>query len=148
MHPRNALQYIAKFIVPDWGDKVDSGIGLLYLPARTGWQAGTTTLCWSQLYNPSQGLWIWLCTARISTYSFSIFLYILFFSYNWHLRFSSSYFLFPLFSHTLFASYIAITFYIFINFFVRTPLFLSFSLFWSPSIVLWSPLPNLFNNFS
>jgi hypothetical protein len=24
----------AKFIVPDWGDKVDSGIGLLYRPAR------------------------------------------------------------------------------------------------------------------
>ncbi len=24
---------VAKFIVPDWGDKVDSGIGLAYLPA-------------------------------------------------------------------------------------------------------------------
>ncbi len=25
---------IAKFIIPDWGDKVDSGKGLAYLPAR------------------------------------------------------------------------------------------------------------------
>ncbi len=25
---------VAKFIVPDWGDKVDSGIGLSYRPAR------------------------------------------------------------------------------------------------------------------
>ncbi len=24
------------------------------------WRARTTTLCWSQLYSPSQGLWIWL----------------------------------------------------------------------------------------
>ncbi len=42
---------VAKFIVPDWGDKVNSGIG--YWPARlhtvhaVDWLAGTTT--------PSQG---------------------------------------------------------------------------------------------
>jgi hypothetical protein len=34
----------AKFIVPDWGDKVNSG--------DIGWGAGTTTLCRSQLYPP------------------------------------------------------------------------------------------------
>jgi hypothetical protein len=28
------LNLVAKFIVPDWGDKVDSGIGLSYRPAR------------------------------------------------------------------------------------------------------------------
>jgi hypothetical protein len=33
---------VAKFKVPDWRDKVDSGKG--------GRQAGTTTLCRSQLY--------------------------------------------------------------------------------------------------
>jgi hypothetical protein len=48
------LQPVVKFIVPDWGDKVDSGMGLSHGPARLhiGWQAGTTTLCWSQLYPP------------------------------------------------------------------------------------------------
>ncbi len=30
----------AKFIIPDWGDKVDSGIGLSYRPARLHTQAG------------------------------------------------------------------------------------------------------------
>ncbi len=47
---------VAKFIVPDWGDKVDSGIGLSYLPATArlpiGWQAGTTALCRSQTFLP------------------------------------------------------------------------------------------------
>ncbi len=41
----------AKFLVPDWGDKV-SGIGLSYRPARLHrleWWARTTTLCRSQL---------------------------------------------------------------------------------------------------
>ncbi len=41
--------------VPDWGDKVNSGIGLSYWPAAPGyigWRAGTTTLCPSQLYIP------------------------------------------------------------------------------------------------
>jgi hypothetical protein len=28
------LYPVAKFIVPDWGDKVDSGIGLSYRPAK------------------------------------------------------------------------------------------------------------------
>ncbi len=31
---------VAKFIIPDWGDKVDSGIGLLYQPARQHRLAG------------------------------------------------------------------------------------------------------------
>ncbi len=31
---------VAKFIVPDWGDKVDSGIGLSYRPARQHLLAG------------------------------------------------------------------------------------------------------------
>jgi hypothetical protein len=42
-----APEFHANFIVPDWGDKVDSGgIGLSYRPARLyiGWQAGTTPL--------------------------------------------------------------------------------------------------------
>jgi hypothetical protein len=48
---------VAKFFVPDWGDKVDSGIGLSYRAARLHRLAGgTTTLCWSQLYPPIQGL--------------------------------------------------------------------------------------------
>jgi len=29
-----APEFHASFIVPDWGDKVDSGIGLSYRPAR------------------------------------------------------------------------------------------------------------------
>jgi hypothetical protein len=60
---------------PGWGDKVDSGMGLPYRPARlhrlafrydnpmpestlshVAWQAGTTTRCRSQLYPDSQGL--------------------------------------------------------------------------------------------
>jgi hypothetical protein len=35
------LRLVAKFIVPDWGDKVNSGIAC---------RDGTTTLCRSQLY--------------------------------------------------------------------------------------------------
>ncbi len=43
----------AQFIVPDWGDKVDNGIGLLYRPGPAGskgWRAGTTILSHSRLY--------------------------------------------------------------------------------------------------
>jgi hypothetical protein len=41
----------AKFLVPDWGDIVDSGIGLLYRPpAHVTQLAGTTALCQSRLY--------------------------------------------------------------------------------------------------
>ncbi len=44
---------VAKFIVPDGGDKVDSGMVLSYRPTRLhGRQAGTTTDCRSQLYPP------------------------------------------------------------------------------------------------
>ncbi len=43
---------VAKFIVPDLGDKVDSGIGLSYRPAYIALPAGTATLCRSQLYPP------------------------------------------------------------------------------------------------
>jgi hypothetical protein len=31
---------VAKFLVPEWGDTVDSGIGLLHRPARPHTQAG------------------------------------------------------------------------------------------------------------
>ncbi len=56
---------VAKFIVPDWRDKVDSGTWFSY-PARqatyVGWWAGKTTLCRSQLYPPVRdyefGYWI------------------------------------------------------------------------------------------
>ncbi len=44
---------VAKFIVSDWGDKVNSGIGLSYRPARLHWLADcATNLCRSQLYPP------------------------------------------------------------------------------------------------
>jgi hypothetical protein len=33
-------QTVAEFIDPDWGDKVNSGIGLLYRPARLDRLAG------------------------------------------------------------------------------------------------------------
>jgi hypothetical protein len=40
---RNCVK--VKFLVPDWGDIVDSGIGLLYRPAGyIGRRAGTTSL--------------------------------------------------------------------------------------------------------
>jgi hypothetical protein len=43
---------VAKFIVPDWGDKVNSGIRLSYRPPGYigWWWAGTSTL------SPTQGL--------------------------------------------------------------------------------------------
>jgi hypothetical protein len=44
---------VAKFIVPDWGNKVNSGIGFRTgPPGFIGWRAGTTTLCQSRLYPP------------------------------------------------------------------------------------------------
>ncbi len=53
---RYRLSYAAKFIVPDWGggDKVDSGIGLSYRPARLHRLAGryASKLCRSQLDSP------------------------------------------------------------------------------------------------
>jgi hypothetical protein len=50
--PRSIKTTVAEFMDPDWGDKVNSGIGLSY------WQANTTTLCRSQLYPPVRDLWI------------------------------------------------------------------------------------------
>jgi hypothetical protein len=39
------MKSVAKFLVPDWGDTVDSGIGLSYRPARlhrmSGWYDNT-----------------------------------------------------------------------------------------------------------
>jgi hypothetical protein len=52
---------VAKFVIPDWGNKVDSGIGLSYRPARLhtmqciGWQAGMTTLYARVNYIPQSG---------------------------------------------------------------------------------------------
>jgi hypothetical protein len=48
----------AKFIVPDWGNQVDSDIGLSYRPARLYRQAAdTATLYMSEsTISPSQGL--------------------------------------------------------------------------------------------
>ncbi len=60
---------VAKFIVPDWGEKVNSGIGLTYRPARQpSWRAGTTTLCRSWLYPPQSGT-MNSATASISSLS-------------------------------------------------------------------------------
>ncbi len=52
---------VAKFIVPEWGDIVDFGIGF-YRPTSLyslRGRAGTTTLCHSRLYSPSKELRIW-----------------------------------------------------------------------------------------
>ncbi len=43
---------MAKFIVSNWGDNVNSGIRCTGPTGYLGWQAGTTTLCLSQLYPP------------------------------------------------------------------------------------------------
>ncbi len=53
---------IAKFRVPDWGNIVDSGIGLSYRPAILGSLAGRydNTMPELNLSPHSQGLWIWL----------------------------------------------------------------------------------------
>jgi hypothetical protein len=51
----------AKFLVPDCGNIVDSGIALSYRPvAYEAWQAGTTNLCLSRLHPPGQGHITWL----------------------------------------------------------------------------------------
>ncbi len=43
----------AKFVVSDWGDKVDSSIGCRTCPpGYIGWKAGTLTQFRSQLYPP------------------------------------------------------------------------------------------------
>ncbi len=56
----------AKFLVPDWGYLVGSGIGLSYRrhTAYLAWRASATSQCQSQLYPPSQGLRIWLQSMR------------------------------------------------------------------------------------
>ncbi len=51
----------AKCIVPYWG--IYCWLLLRdVVPAHVAWRAGTTTLCQSWLYPPSQGPWIWLLT--------------------------------------------------------------------------------------
>ncbi len=55
------LQICCGQINSPWlGDKVDYGIGLSNRPDSlcVAWRTGTTTLCHSRLYTPSQGLWI------------------------------------------------------------------------------------------
>jgi hypothetical protein len=54
----------AQFIVPDWGDKVDYGIGLLHtvLSGYMDWRAGTTTLCHSRLFPPIRDYEFGYCT--------------------------------------------------------------------------------------
>ncbi len=53
---------VAEFINPWLGVKVDSDIEFSYRPAspcyHVAWRAGTTTLCPSWLYPPSQGYWV------------------------------------------------------------------------------------------
>jgi hypothetical protein len=57
------LYPVVKFLVPGWGDKVDSGIGLSYRPTigYIGRQAGATTLCRSQLYPPFRNYELGYC---------------------------------------------------------------------------------------
>jgi hypothetical protein len=62
--PFRRLTPEAQFIVPDWGNKVDYGIGLSYRPVRLQTLAGlavTTTLCHSRLCAPSKGLEFGYC---------------------------------------------------------------------------------------
>jgi hypothetical protein len=52
------VQYtVARFLVPDWGDIVDSGMGLSYRgpPGYIGWRVITTIPSQSRLY-PPEGL--------------------------------------------------------------------------------------------
>ncbi len=55
-----AVPPVAEFIDPDWGQKVNSGIGMSFRPARLHGltRAGTTTLCRSWLYPPVMDPWI------------------------------------------------------------------------------------------
>jgi hypothetical protein len=67
--PRNLLgrhlgeKTVAKFLIPDWGDIVNSGLRLsLYRPASPdyiGWRASRKILSQSRLYPPFQVLRIW-----------------------------------------------------------------------------------------
>ncbi len=50
---------VSTFIVPEWGIQLAPSQGCLTgPPAYVAWRAGTTTLCQSWIYPPSQGLWI------------------------------------------------------------------------------------------
>ncbi len=61
----NIYQSVAEFVDPWRGDKVNSGIGMSYGQlAHVAWRAGTTTLCRSWPYLPSQDLWIRLLVLR------------------------------------------------------------------------------------
>ncbi len=54
--PDPVLDPVAKFIVPEWGIKSILALGCRTgPPAYVAWRAGTTILCRSQLYPPSQG---------------------------------------------------------------------------------------------
>jgi hypothetical protein len=53
---REEMLAVAEFIVPDWGDKVNSGIGLSYRPAtHVAWRAGMSTLCQSLTFSSQSG---------------------------------------------------------------------------------------------
>jgi hypothetical protein len=58
----SSLYTVAKFIVPDWGDKVDSGIRWYRSVYRYDWRTGTITLCRSQLYSTDRELEFGYCT--------------------------------------------------------------------------------------
>jgi hypothetical protein len=51
---RLAADQMAKFIVPDWGDKVDSSLGLSYHPARLQRLAGRY-----DIRMPESPIWTW-----------------------------------------------------------------------------------------
>ncbi len=52
---------VAKFKVSEWGIYLTLAQGCQGCPpAFVAWRAGTTALCWSQPYPPSQELRIWL----------------------------------------------------------------------------------------
>jgi hypothetical protein len=51
---------------PDWGDKVDYGIGLSYRPVRLHkWRAGTTALCHSRPYPPARDYEFGYCVSPV-----------------------------------------------------------------------------------
>jgi hypothetical protein len=56
---------VVKFIVPDWGDKVNSGIGLSCRPARLHRLAGRYgNLTPETTITPSQATVLWMKTSR------------------------------------------------------------------------------------
>jgi hypothetical protein len=58
---RSLREPVAKFLIPDWWDKVDSGIGFSYRPARLhGRLAGQYNNPMPESRVKSQGLWIGL----------------------------------------------------------------------------------------